>query len=206
MKTILSGLSKSRFLTMASLLAAAATAPAAVIHLDLSATPQNIPNTLDGLYLNLATATLSTASIPNAGWDINVYNSGTGLAFFAPATPSGQGTLTSGSAALSLLAGAAIGSGGLYLAGPTPGTTFLTLGIHFAGFRFHNELSGADNYGWLKLNTAAGNGFPASLLGYAYEDGGNALLAGQIPEPAAPPLLALGLLTATARRRRASLF
>jgi hypothetical protein len=202
MKALLSGLSRRRLPVLAALLAATVAAPAAVIHVDFAGLPQAIPNTLDGLYLNAATGTFSTASIPPAGWDINVYNNGSGLSFFAPAAPGGQGTLTSGAAALSLLAGASIGSAGLYQAGLSSGSGFLTAGIRFAGFKFYNEISGSDQFAWLKLSTSTGNGFPAALLGYAYEDEGASIIAGQVPEPAAPALLGFTLL-ATMRRRRA---
>ena len=189
----------------ALLMAAPISSNAAVIMIDFSSAPKVIPNTLDGLYLNLVTGTISTASVPPVGWDINPYNSGTGFGFFAPAVPSGQGTLASGPTALSLLGGQTIGLAGIYQPDQALGTNFQITGIHYAGFRFLNESTGTSNYGWIKLSTTggAGSGFPAKLLGYAYENTGAAITAGQIPEPATSGLLAWGTLAWAASQRRA---
>lgn len=183
-------------------------APAAVVVVDLSGSPVVIPNTLDGLYLNVVTGTLSTAATPPAGWDINPYNSGTGLGFFAPATPSGQGTLASGPTALALIGGETIGPAGLYQPDQALGTNFHVTATQYAGFRFLNESTGQTNYGWLQIRTTGGGaapGFPASLLAYAYENTGASLTAGQLPEPGSTGLLALGLLALAGGRRRPSL-
>ena len=195
-------------LGLALLLGGSGVAPAAVILRDLSAAPLAIPNTLDGLYVNVVTGSTSTTGVPPAGWDFNPYNRGTGLGFFAPATPSGQGTLASGPTALALLAGETIGPSGIYQPDQALGTNFQITGISYAGFRFLNETTAQLNYGWARLSTTGSNGagFPAALLGYAYEDTGAPIPAGQVPEPAAPALLGLaGLAVLTARQpRRAS--
>ena len=179
-------------------------AQAAVIHVDRSASPLVIPNTIDGLYLNVITGVTSTSSSPAAGWDFNPYNNGSGLGFFAPDFPSSQGTLASGATALALLGGETIGSGGIYQPGQALGTNFRITGTGFAGLRFQNEVTGQLNYGWVRLSTTAGTGFPASILAYAYEDSGAPILAGQVPEPTGPGLLALSAALAGHRRRRCS--
>lgn len=190
---------------LGTLLASVAAAPAAVIHVDFSGAPVIIPASFDGLYLNLVAGTLSTAALPPAGWDINPYENGTGLAFFAPATPSGQGILASGPTALALLGGETIGPAGIYQPDQALGTNFHITAIQYAGFRFLNESTGQTNYGWLQIRTTGGGtdpGFPASLLAYAYENTGASLTAGQIPEPSSTGLLALGLLAFASRRHR----
>jgi hypothetical protein len=177
---------------------------AAVVHVDLSAAPLSIPNTLDGLYLNVVTGQTST-STPPLGWDFNPYNRGDGLGFFAPATPSGQGTLASGPTALALLSGETIGPANLDQPDQALGSNFQFTGLSYVGFRFLNETTGLNNYAWAQLRTTGGSGagFPAALLGYAYEDRGAPLFAGQVPEPASPALLGLTGLTLLGWRRRA---
>ncbi len=178
-------------------------AAAAVVHLDLSAAPLAIPNTLDGLYLNVVTGQTSTAS-PPPGWDFNPYNRGDGLGFFAPSAPSGQGTLASGPTALALLGGETIGPSNIFQPDQALGTNFQITGLSYVGFRFLNESTGLNLYGWAQIRTAGGSGlgFPAALLGYAYEDRGASILAGQVPEPTGPALLSFAALAALAARGR----
>ncbi len=196
---------RSRPLTASLFLAAlcgwAGSAAAAVIQVDLSATPLTVPNTLDGIYLNLVTGATFTGSVPPPGYDFNPYNNGSGLAFFAPSAPSGQGTLASGQTGLALLGLETIGSGGIYQPGQALGTNFQVTGIHFVGLRFQNESTNALNYGWVELTTTggAGAGFPATILRYAYEDTGAPIIT-PIPEPAGS--LLLGLVGLAARRGR----
>lgn len=193
-----------RLPALGAVLASVAGAPAAVIHMDFSGVPVVIPNSFDGLYLNVVSGILSTAATPPAGWDINPYNNGTGLGFFAPATPAGQGTLASGPTALALLGGETIGPASLYQPDQALGTNFQITATQYAGFRFLNESTGQTNYGWLQLRTTGGGaspGFPASLLAYAYENTGAPLTAGQIPEPSSAGLLASGLFALLAGPR-----
>ena len=186
---------------LSALLSAAGWAGAAVIHTDLAGAPLAIPSTLDGLYVNFLTGASSTAAVPLPGWDLNSYHNGSRLTFFGPDFPNGQGTLVVGSTARSLLGGETIGSGGIYQPGQALGSNFLITGISFSGLRFWNESTSQLNYGWAKLSTTAGNGFPATLLGYAYESTGAAIMAGQVPEPAMGGLLILSGLALLGRRR-----
>ena len=189
---------------LTALLGAAGMAGAAVIHVDLAASPLAIPSGLDGVYLNLVSGATSTTSVPLAGWDFNPYSNGDGLRFFGPVFPNGQGTLVAGSTALALLGGVAIGSGSIYQPGPALGTNFQIIGISYAGLRFQNESTGQLNYGWAKLSTTADTVFPATILGYAYENTGEPINAGVVPEPAASGLLALSWMLLLGRRRAVS--
>lgn len=175
---------------------------AAVIHIDLSAAPLAIPHTLDGLYLNVVSGQTSTATPPQ-GWDFNPYNRGDGLGFFAPSAPSGQGTLASGPTALALLSGETIGPTSIFQPDQALGTNFHVTGLSYVGFRFLDETTGLNDYGWAQIRTTGGSGlgFPAALLGYAYEDRGAPILAGQVPEPSGPALLSLAALALRRRRR-----
>ena len=189
------------FIAFCGLLGSAGIAGAVIVHVDLGASPHIIPAGLDGIYLNLVNGTTSTASTPPAGWDFNPYHNGTGIAFFGPASPSGQGTLASGPTAIALLGGERIGSANLYQPGQALGTNFFITGVSFAGVRFQNESAGQLNYAWVKLRTTGSNGFPASILAYAYEDSGAPLTAGQIPEPSAAAVLVLSGMWFAVRRR-----
>lgn len=189
---------------IAGLLAMSSSAPAAVVLVDWSAAPVTIPATIDGLYLNLPAQTTSTAAVPPTGWDFNIYSNGTTLTFFTPAAPSGQGTLSSGPVALALLAGQSISSAGSYQPGQSLGNNFNLTATQYVGMRFYNETTTLTHYGWVQVRTTggAGNGFPASVVSYAWEDTGAAILAGQVPEPTAVGLLGLTLGGLGLRRRR----
>ena len=178
-------------------------AGAAIIHTDLAASPLTVPSSLEGIYLNLVTGATSTTAVPVAGWDFNPYNNGPGLTFYSPVLIAGQGTLISGStAAQSLLGGELIGGSGLYQSAQVSGTDFRLVSGRYAGLRFYNEATSQLNYGWAKLSTTATTGFPAAILGYAYEDSGAAIVAGAIPEPSALGLLITSAIGLIGRRRR----
>ncbi len=170
-------------------------APAAIVQVDLATSPYPIPAELNGLFLNLVTGGTSSSAVPLSGWDLNPYHNGTGIGFFTPSTPANQGILTPGSSSLMLLGGEAIGPAGIYQAGTASGDGFFIGGIGYAGLRFQNELTGQLNYGWVKLRTTLGNGFPAAILGYAYEDTGAEITAGQVPEPHTGGFVLLSILT-----------
>src|SRR5690606_35829892 len=56
----------------------------------------NVPNTIDGVYLNMVTGQTGTSV---TGWDINPYNNSAGLTFYGTATP--YGVLATGTAGTS---------------------------------------------------------------------------------------------------------
>ena len=211
-------LNVAMFVGAAAVFAAAPSAHADVIYTNLSATPLSITNSIDGVYLNVVTGVSGSSGA--AGWDINPYNNNAGLTFYGAATPSGimaTGTPGTGAVATALTAGALISSAGQFNQFQTQGTAFQPGGMNYLGFRFQNESTGAQNYGWLLISSSAGTGtglgFPASILGYAYENTGASILAGQtvaapVPEPSTYAMFGLAFAGAAGlsawRRRRAA--
>ncbi len=201
-------------------LAATAATPTASANIIYSG-PLNVavPQTSAGIYFNFLTGATSLTSTGFAAYDFNPYL-GTGLSFFFSGTATtGNAGLQNASGVYQVLApGALISAAGTYgtaggaapMANYRAGETGGYLGVHFL-----NETTGAVNYGWVQLTTSAGTsptqGFPATVLGYAFDDTGAGILAGQIaavPEPATVTLL--GVMAAGAvgvrqwRRRRAT--
>ena len=78
----------------------------------------------------------------------------------------------------------------------------------FLLFRFKDSTQPGSplRYGWIRLGlaNAAGNGnFPdIAINDYAWDTTGAQIIAGQVPEPTAPALLALGALTLGAKGLR----
>jgi PEP-CTERM motif len=193
---------------------AATTSHAAIVY----SGPVNIsvPNSVDGIYFNLVTGQSGSVAIAVPGWDINAYNNGTdGFTLYGAPSPSGvlaTGTPGNSAIALNLAMGTPISSTGQYNQFETLGSQFQGGGNGYLGLRFQNEVTGIQNYGWILFNTTAGTGinggFPASIIGYAYENTGASINAGAIPEPSTAALL--GVVAAGAlglrewRRRKAA--
>ena len=194
---------------------AASTSHAAIVY----SGPVNIsvPNSIDGIYFNMVTGASGGSGAAVPGWDINPYNNGAGFTLYGAAAPSGvlaTGTPGTGAIALNLAFGTPIAPGGQYNQFQTLGTQFQGGGNGYLGLTFMNEGTGVLNYGWVLFNTSAGSGtnvgFPASILGYAYENTGTSINAGAtgVPEPSTVALL--GVVAAGAlglrewRRRKAA--
>lgn len=212
------------FTAAAAVFAAVPAARASVVYQDLTSAPLRIPNTLDGIYLNLVTGVTGSSSTAVPGYDVDPYNNGDGLTFYGAASPSG--ILASGvpgilAQAVALSFGQLIGPspvGQFYNQFQTVGDNFQKTGTEYLGLRFLNETTGVVDYGWLLLSTTArlgaNAGFPASILGYAYENTGASINAGQttstvtaVPEPSTFALFGVALAAVagtTARKRRRS--
>jgi hypothetical protein len=172
---------------------AAVKCEAAIIYSGLIDIP--IPATTDGIYLNLHTGATSTTGF--AGFDFSPYKNTAGLVFFSPSRA--EGTLAEssapGSPARRLTGSEFIGAGGTYNGGQAPGTAFFSGGSASVGIRFFNEATGMINYGWVRLTTTSGNGFPATIRDYAYENSGAGISTGPLTPP--PPF---GIINALSRK------
>ncbi len=192
---------------------AALAAPAAHAAIIVSTTPIGIANSIDGVYINLITGATGSSGGAVTGWDLNPYNNGAGLTFYGSASPGGilaTGTPGTGAVATSLAFGALIGSTGQFNQFQTLGTNFQNAsGLGYIGLRFLNEGTGIQNYGWAEFSTTGGDGFPATLTRYAYENTGLSITAGNVgvvPEPSTFAMFGLALAGAAGfsalRRRR----
>jgi len=135
----------------------------------------------DDVYLNLVTGAngFPGGSVP--GWDINIYDFGSGpmLFFFPEATQ--HGAVVSGGLFSVLAAGVmvdgsstfattnSVASAANWQAGSSGG---------FLGIRFLNEAEGIVNYGWIQMDTTAPGGYPATINQWCYQTNGSGLETG----------------------------
>lgn len=217
MKTIESNLSSSRVQAQLALCAAAATGFAvapnagAAIVTTFSNTTIPVPATTAGIYLNLQTGASGTTAGSVVGFDFNPYlaNGGTQLGFYwGLSTGRGGGVAsTTTGPYLDLAVGTVVGPASTFSSSilATVGSPYLTSsGIHTLGFQFFNA-AGTIDYGYLRLQTTATNGFPATILGWTYENTpGTAITVAAVPEPSTVAILALvgGAAGIRACRRR----
>ena len=172
----------------------------------------NVPATTAGIYLNLETGVSGTSGSAVTGYDFNPYlaNSGSQLGFYwgaAATRGAGVGSSATTGPYLDLAAGTVVGPASIFTSAiqGTTGSVYLsTTGVHNLGFRFITA-AGTTDYGVLRLQTTAGNGFAATILGWTYENTGAAItVGGAVPEPGTVAFLALagGAVGVRAWRRR----
>ena len=177
-------------------------------------TPINVPNSFDGIYINLLTGATGATGSAVSGWGFNPYNSGTALSFFWSATPSqasGVASTTTGPY-VALAPGAVVSSASVFaqVTASTATAAFQTPGTHILGFRFYNEATSAINYGYMTLTSGGSTGFPLTINGWTFENSGGAITVpgatAGVPEPATWALMILGFgaMGATMRRTRAT--
>jgi hypothetical protein len=193
----------------AALLVTTGTAHAAIVTFS---TPISVTNNFDGRYINLLTGASGTSGGTVTGWDINPYNSGTGLSFFwsaAPSQASGVASTTSGPY-LDLAPGAVVSSASTFaqVTATAAANAFKPVGNHTLGFRFYNETTSAINYGYMTLASGGSNGFPLTISGWSFDNTGAGITvpgAGSaVPETAtwAMMILGVGAIGSALRRRR----
>ncbi len=204
------------------LLAAASPARAVVVY----SGPVNlgIPNTFDGLFLNVVTGSSFTGpgfpslSGGGANYDINLFGSASWILFSpgsagqsaptpVPASSKGYVAGTSTGGSLNLALGTVIDGASVFNTG-TPDAAALTTGAPaLLGFRFRNEgdiSTPADDtvhFGWARVVLT--NGAAGTLVDYAFESSPlTAIQAGVVPEPGSYALFTAGLLGVLAWSRR----
>jgi hypothetical protein len=161
-----------------------------------------------GVYFDLENPANFAQGTRPAGWDMNPYQAGwsiymgrpsTGVVLATPDTAADLplGTLIDGTQSFSGITPyntGFYGDSGI----PTGATGYL-------GFRFDPEsVAGVQTwYGWLRM-TAGNNttGVNGNVLDWAYDNTGAGIMVGQVPEPSALSLLAMGAAGMLALRRR----
>ncbi|MEJ0088526.1 MAG: PEP-CTERM sorting domain-containing protein [Limisphaerales bacterium] len=170
----------------------------------------NVPANIDGVYLNFVTGLTGTSAGAVPGASFNPYLTGTGLAFFwnnpTGVTTSAGVSLDGGTTFAALAANSLISAGSTFFSSAqSAATPAWRAGTDaYLGVRFVNSSTLAVNYGWVHLTTTGTTGFPATIVGYAYENTGASILAGQVspvPEPSTYALLGMMATGAFAVRR-----
>ena len=142
-----------------------------------------VPQTSEGLYLNLITGVSGTSEGSTPGFDIDIYAaqsttpSGQLKFYWGPAATGGAGVVTAGDSYAVLVNGEVVGPASLFsraaFSGDTSAWQAGTMG--HLGMRFPNENTGVINYGWIRLATSASLGFPAVIAEWCYDDTGAAI-------------------------------
>ena len=184
-------------------MSAAATANAAVVTWNCNL---NIPNTDEGLYINVETQVAGSAAGLVAGWDLNPYGtSAIEMQWFAVSIPScvmglGQGGATSAVASLS--GGTIVSSASTFdniTSSVTAGGWMLNAANYF-GFQFI-AADGLIHYGYGVMTVGADMGVRTLTSVYFESTAGAAITIAAVPAPGA--LALLGLAGFASRRRRA---
>lgn len=158
-----------------------------------------IPDTVDGIYLNVVTGVSNPSAGSVPGWDLNPYSNVAGQfnlwgptvnTWFTPDAVVGgnyvlaPGTLIQGAASAFFRPGLGTNIG-----------TQVTLNSNqnYLGFRFQNEAAANQiQFGWIQVEFGA-TAATRSIVAYAYEDTGVAIAAGDTGVPAPEAILGFDL-------------
>ena len=178
----------------------------------------NVPTTGSGVYINVVTGAVGDSS--TAGWDLNPWGSSSFNVWANNSASPMDGVIqnfTGGNSAtlvdnlplLTPINGASGYTWGRSVGIETAGATAFNLSsdMNYIGFRFTNEDAGGQiQYGWMRFSLAATSaGQPRMVVEYGYEDAGNSINVGEVPEPTTMALLgvmAAGALGVRAWRKR----
>jgi len=168
-----------------------------------------VPATFGGVYIDLGTGATGGGSF--AGWDFNPYQTASGLGFYwggdliGGQRSGGVETALLSAIYADLAIGTVVGPGSNFtsaIQGANP--NYRDTGVSYLGFRFNN--GGVFNYGYAAIQTTAGtgngNGFPATILGWVFDDSGSSITVQTIPAPGAAGLLGLLAAGSITRRRK----
>jgi len=136
-----------------------------------------VPNTFDGVYINIVTGATGTTGGATPGYDFNPYNAGTNLSIFWNANATGGVGVTAATGPLVNVAPGTTINGTLLYTKATAATNpnFLVTGTEILGLQFLNEVTGVQNFGYAVLTTTAPNGFPVTVVSITYENTGAAI-------------------------------
>ncbi|MFM1883807.1 MAG: hypothetical protein RJA05_2216 [Planctomycetota bacterium] len=166
-----------------------------------------IPNTIDGLYINVETRATGSAASGVAGWDINPYSAtalnwfnatGTGMMRYPGVTTGSAGNLASALSGAPITVGASgsFGSGAVTV-GSAAGNWVLN-SVNVFGFRFI-AADGLTHYGWGTFQIGSSiSGADRTITNLYYESVAGVGIV--IPAPGAVALL--GVAGLASRRRR----
>jgi hypothetical protein len=188
--------SRTSALAFALAVLVAPSAPIAAI-IDSGRVNLPVPETLDGIFLNMVTGTSATVPPFPSGWDFNPYADSGTLHFFASILGTNASAIVgtaSPNIAAALAPGMVVGPGSGFVFGAieTTGTTFQATAVTYLGLRFTDETPpGATYYGFVELQTTAATGFPATIVRYVYENSGAPIVVFALPP---------GLVSAASRK------
>ena len=143
-------------------------------------TPIPVPQTTQGIYINLFTGAAGTAAA-TTDWDFNPWGT-TNLGFFSPGAPQGHvavGTVVSNLPTGTLVDGASTYTGSQssaanmvnFRSGVSPG---------YVGVRFAQ--AAVTYYAWVSITTAGPNGTPATVNSWCFENtAGTGITVGTTP-------------------------
>lgn len=176
------------------------------------ATDISVPRTIDGVYINFATGGTSTTE--NSTFDFNPYAGSGGLLFYWGGSAAPNAGVATGLVYQDLSVGSVISSASSFSQAANGASNetvnFRAPGIHTLGFKFFNEGTGAINYGYARVQAGANSGFPATVLGWSYENNGGSITVAAatsaVPETATWGMMiaGFGMMGAAMRTRRRS--
>jgi hypothetical protein len=182
-RSILMSSAAAATLLSASTMAAVVTSPVSNL---------SVPATTAGVYVNVVTGATGASAGAVAGWDLNPYNTASGLGIYwtpqgtAPVRNAAVGDTATGPITI-LTTGSTIGPTNTFTSSIQAASSLRPTGDRFFGFRFFNEATGAINFGYARITTTGPTGFPATLVSVVYEDTGIPIT---IAAPATPPQFA----------------
>jgi MYXO-CTERM domain-containing protein len=166
-----------------------------------------IPNTIDGLYINVEARTTGSAGSVVAGWDINPYSAtsltwfnatGTGMMRYPGVTTGSAGNLVDGNV---VGASGSFGSGAVVV-GSAAGNWVLN-SVNKFGFRFI-AADGLTHYGWGTFQIGSSiSGADRTITNIYFEStAATAITVGNTGVPTPGAIALLGLAGLAGRRRR----
>lgn len=162
----------------------------------------NIPDNIDGIYLNVVTLAQGTTS-GVAGWDVNPYSALTG-GFYLWGPTANTWFAIAGN--YNLAAGTAIGGADSLFTRPGGGTDVgtqmnLNSNQNLLGFRFVNEANANQvHFGWMRIQFGANAGI-RTITEIGYESVAGQSIAAGVPGPGAIALMGVAGLVGRRRRR-----